>query len=308
MHRSSRPTLSLLLLTLGVGCTFGTDDEPPIVDPPCGDAFAICADDCCTRVESPFYPDGCSPACEPGLRLVPGLTCEPLRACGFRDGGVDGAVDGAVDGSTCGRLPVARACRSGRCCDEVVDGRVDEATCSVVCPAGFELESECFPEPSCVAETPCDQPSECTLADTTCCGTCDTPSLGDVVGVHVSDVERYEELLCRVPEECPPCVVGDPNPNLVATCNVRQCRAVDVARTPVVRCTADTDCRLRTNSCCECDVPPDVGHVLALRRDAVPDFLALVCDDTAVCDACAPTYPANLEAFCDAGRCAVRTR
>ncbi len=301
MHRASPPTLSLhlclgCLIGLGAACTFGTDDPPPPVEPPCGPAAAICADDCCTRIEMPIYLDGCTPECEPDLRLVAGLACEPLFACSFRDGGLDG----------CGPIATAGACRAGACCDEAVDGTVDEVTCSLLCPAGFVPESDCAPEPSCVANTPCSQPSECTLASASCCGTCETPSLGDVVGVHRSDLERYEEELCRMPEECPPCVVGDPNPNLVATCNATECRAVDIARTPITVCASDDDCRLRTNTCCECDVAPDATNVVAIRNDSLLDFLALVCDADAACDTCTPTYPASLEAFCDAGRCAVR--
>ncbi len=300
MHRASLPALSLVLAHC-VGCTFGTDNPEPI-DPRCGRPAALCADDCCTRVDAPFYSAfDCSPQCEPGLRLIVGRTCEPLAACSLSDGGMDGSV------GTCDAMPFANACRGGRCCDEIVDGVVDEATCTVVCPAGFELADSCAPEPSCVADTPCSQPSECTLANATCCGTCDTPSLGDVIGVHIRDLDSYEEQLCRMPEECPPCVVSPPNPNLVATCNATQCRAVDIERTPVVRCTVDEDCRLRTNTCCECDVRPDATNVVALRRDAVADFLALVCDASAACDTCTVGYPADLEAYCDAaGRCAVR--
>lgn len=157
-------------------------------------------------------------------------------------------------------------------------------------------------------DTPCLQPSECVVMENTCCGVCGVPSLGDVEGVHTLDVDRYRDALCAEPVECELCGELPGNPNLVATCNAAACQAVDLHLLPATTCASDDQCVLRTNTCCECGTTPDASNLIAVRADGIPDVLALLCDDDAICDDCAPTYPDSLEAFCnDAGQCDVRS-
>ncbi|MEM9070492.1 MAG: hypothetical protein AAGE52_18445 [Myxococcota bacterium] len=286
---------ALALTVVLAGCTFGEDTptDPPRTCGPIPDV--LCVDTCCSLIEAPFF-DGCRPFCPSDLRLISGA-CDPLPICDF-DGG------GPPDGDVCAPDALLVVCQGGPCCEEEIPAELN-AACEYECPAGFS--QSCDPSPSCEINTPCEQPSECVLTANTCCGTCETPTLEDVIGVHSSDVSDFQDSLCAEAGDCPPCVVSDPNPSLVATCNATTCRAVDLERLPASACDLDEECVLRTTSCCECDSTPTATNVVSLRGDRVADLLALVCDDGVACDACVPDYPAELSAFCnDEGRCDVR--
>ena len=156
----------------------------------------------------------------------------------------------------------------------------------------------------------CREPSECVLAISDCCGPCGRPSLADYDAIHVSEQEAHRMMVCTDPDPiCPGCAAM-PNPNLGATCarDTGRCEGFDLERHDVSVCRRDDDCIVRVPDCCACGADTSPYRLVALNRTKVGDFTAMVCDSTAVCAACEPTYPANVEAYCDdaSGRCRVR--
>jgi len=152
----------------------------------------------------------------------------------------------------------------------------------------------------------CNEPSECVVTHSGCCEPCSEPTLDDVIGISREDLPEYREAACADPVACPDCIPAAPNPDLVATCNARACVAVDVTSLPATRCTDDDECRVRTNTCCECDAEPSFDNLIGITPLGVLDLLGLVCDSAATCEPCAPDYPSDVEAYCNAGRCDVR--
>jgi hypothetical protein len=94
------------------------------------------------------------------------------------------------------------------------------------------------------------------------------------------------------------------DPYLVATCRASRCEVVDLLQQAVTSCTANTDCRLRTNVCCECGGPTDVEHLIAINSGGEQGFTALVCDPMQACGRCAAIYP-DLPVSCTGGRCKI---
>ena len=68
---------------------------------------------------------------------------------------------------------------------------------------------------------------------------------------------------------------------------------------------ADTDCRLRANECCECGADVTATNVLSVSDPAAVE--GLLCDPGTGCPECAPVYPDTVAAACEAGRCVVET-
>ncbi len=284
----------LLLMVVGLpACiVFGDDDVPPTCVP-----FEYqCADDCCDSVSETYFT--CSPSCPRGTRVVDSGRCSPTSACRLPDASVPDAYVGCPDAG------LAITCIGGACCDDEVPAFVDEATCEQLCPSGYALE--CTPEPLCAGEDDCAEPSDCTVVQESCCGTCSPPTLEEVVAIRTENASSYRDLVCGDGPVCPPCVSPD-NPSLVATCNATRCRALDLRALPASACPSDGDCILRTASCCECDSPMVRDALIAIRPDGILDLLTLVCDGDARCDECVPSYPDDVEAYCgDDGHCAVR--
>ncbi|MFO0555712.1 MAG: hypothetical protein U0271_45470 [Polyangiaceae bacterium] len=161
-----------------------------------------------------------------------------------------------------------------------------------------------------VVETPdwasCTLTSQCVLRANTCCGTCGEPTLADVDAVNSDKVDAHQQEVCPNPVPCPDCI-SLVNPDLLATCTEGTCTAIDVRKDAVSACTADTDCRLRTQGCCECGGSTAEEDLIAVRVDAASDFAALACDPEVGCPACEPMYPTSVEAFCaDDGHCDIR--
>lgn len=164
------------------------------------------------------------------------------------------------------------------------------------------------PEP--VDYTSCEVSSECTLASTTCCGTCERGTLRDFTAVNVSmSGAHYEQVACPEvltdPPVCPACAAL-PNPNLVATCDMGACVARDIeAVTTLTECTVDADCMLRRNECCECG-EGGMDNTIAIAVTANAELTTMLCDPDAICEDCAPSFEPILRAVCDAGACRVR--
>jgi hypothetical protein len=92
------------------------------------------------------------------------------------------------------------------------------------------------------------------------------------------------------------------DPTLLATCRGGSCVVVDLQAHPATACSDASECRLRTNACCECGGPVDDDHLVAIGTGG--GFDALVCDPGIGCPECAPGYPpATFE--CKAGHCVI---
>ena len=138
----------------------------------------------------------------------------------------------------------------------------------------------------------CTVASDCVVVSVDCCGSCGQPSPGDMIGVNSGRISDYRGGRCDG-VACPACFM-EPDPNLIATCDAGQCQAVDVRTDPVSACSTDSDCSLRTNTCCACSSSEPIA--------VSGDFSALVCDGDEVCPECAPAFP-GWEAVCNAGHC-----
>ncbi len=175
--------------------------------------------------------------------------------------------------------------------------------CSFGCPDGFSFT--CEPDPSALcAPDPrdCSVPSDCVVTANTCCGECGEATLGGSTAVNQDSLADYRDMLCAEDPICPACATML-NPELVATCEADRCEVVDLGMDAMTECTAADECIVRTVDCCECGGATDRGSLIALNQDARADYEALVCDPGTGCAECAPVYPADVSAVCDAGRC-----
>lgn len=243
------------------------------------------------------YLDACCETTEPA-RAVPGscgeyecargaLTCTPAPGCGSC-GGVDGG-------------PVA-PCLGGPCCDEMRSPFAN-ADCSFGCPDGFSFTCEIDPSAFCAPDPrACSQPSDCVVTANTCCGECGQATLDGSTAVNEDALATYRDSLCDDDPICPACPSA-PNPELVATCEADRCEVVDLGMDALTECTSSDQCRVRTVDCCECGGATDPGSLIAIRADREGDYAALVCDLGTGCPECAPVYPSDVSAVCDAGRC-----
>lgn len=152
----------------------------------------------------------------------------------------------------------------------------------------------------------CDLPSDCTLVASSCCGGCGAPALADVDGVNRALLDDHFRDVCPQPLPCPLCPSAT-NPELVATCSLGRCQALDVGGLALSACTADADCRLRTTGCCECGGSTAPWDLIAIAVGGEAAYQHLVCDPGAACAACQPVYPDTVLAYCAGdGHCAVR--
>ncbi|MGE3673911.1 MAG: hypothetical protein AB7K71_29840 [Polyangiaceae bacterium] len=146
----------------------------------------------------------------------------------------------------------------------------------------------------------CGVPSDCVLVTNGCCDSCGPPSAADRLAVNKNRVDQVAKAVCPEPEPCPKCA-SFPNPALVATCEAGRCKLVDLSLEPLAKCAVDSDCRLRSNTCCECGAPTDPGHLTAVNaQGGIED---IVCDPGSGCDLCQPEYPPDAVAVCFDGHC-----
>jgi hypothetical protein len=154
----------------------------------------------------------------------------------------------------------------------------------------------------------CALTSECTLARDMCCGGCPFDAIENLDGVNVAYATEHMAEVCPDPTMvgCEPCGVRvDPLsiPGHFSPCRAGRCTPVDIAAEPITECTIDADCRVRARDCCECGADVSDANLVAIRVDAGAAFAELACDADASCDLCAPVYPEEVQAVCDAGRC-----
>jgi len=147
--------------------------------------------------------------------------------------------------------------------------------------------------------TGCGVPSDCTLVGSSCC-VCGMPELADVTAVNQKGASEYAQMCGMSPAcLCP----TELNPNLVATCDSGTCQKIDIREHAATECGDDDECRVRVSQCCECGGDTSPGSLIAVGLNLVYD--ELVCDPLGLCTDCAPEYPPEASARCDAGHCAL---
>jgi len=147
----------------------------------------------------------------------------------------------------------------------------------------------------------CTDQGQCRFASNGCCDACGVPTLSDLDAIRVGRDGAHFAEVCPTPDPaCPDCLTLDA-PHLVATCAAGACAGVDVRTAALSECATDSDCRVRTTSCCECGGEP---RYIAIASSAESAYAALVCPAGTGCPECAPVYPATLVPRCGSdGHC-----
>jgi hypothetical protein len=148
----------------------------------------------------------------------------------------------------------------------------------------------------------CTKNSQCIVRPSSCCGQCGAATREDIVALNADKALAYSSAHCGDSFGCPACYM-DQDARLVATCAAEQCKVVDLAVSEVTSCTENGDCRIRANVCCECGAPTGVRDLIAINVLAEADFAEIRCDADQACTECAPSYPAEVMAVCEAGHC-----
>ncbi|MEZ4335527.1 MAG: hypothetical protein R3B82_02770 [Sandaracinaceae bacterium] len=256
-------------------------------------------------------------------RLLPFLALAAL-ACSSSHTGVDpdaGPTPSDGGGGCGGPIPLCYPGWGGfaDCCLEPGS----PATCSGgswSCPSGAFLADDCGRVDSIcegfdagmppILYDDCTRNSDCVLVADSCCGTCGRPTRGDVAAVNESRTEDYYlDVACPEARDEPPICPGcasQPNPYLVATCDMMPfrpvCSVVDLETPEYQSCTTDSDCVLAAPDCCACG-EIDLFSTLAVRGDV--DVNALLCDGEIICPPCAAVFDPRATPRCDAGACVV---
>ncbi|MFO0762234.1 MAG: hypothetical protein U0359_37690 [Byssovorax sp.] len=146
----------------------------------------------------------------------------------------------------------------------------------------------------------CTGPGQCTLAGNACCSPCGGPELADLDGVNREKLDVHFKAVCPDPVPCPKCAIFL-EPNFAAFCVSDACKALDVRTSAVSACEADADCQLRYTGCCEaCGGTPE--GLIALNKASLSTYAQQVCAPDQDCPACAPIYPAEYSAVCNASK------
>lgn len=148
----------------------------------------------------------------------------------------------------------------------------------------------------------CTENADCAIRPASCCGMCGAATRTDNVVLPVSQLPAYEATACPPGSGCVGCF-AETDPTLIAACSDGTCQLVDWLESPSNHCQANTDCRVRTTSCCECGGQLDLAHLIALPATAENDWQGLACDSSFGCPECAPSYPQNVVAECSGGKC-----
>ena len=149
----------------------------------------------------------------------------------------------------------------------------------------------------------CSAPSDCVVIPASCCGSCGAATREDSVAVNKQSASVYQAWTCGEDTACPGCYMPT-DANLVATCSAGKCAVVDLLASKATECTDSSECRLRTNQCCECGGAQDAEHLIAVSDSS--SLERVVCDPDVGCPECAPPPPDYAEAVCDDGRCTVQ--
>lgn len=148
--------------------------------------------------------------------------------------------------------------------------------------------------------TSCAKPSDCLLRSASCCGSCGAATREDSVALNQTGATKYAAANCDG-VGCPACYMPT-DPTLLATCRAGTCVVVDLLEHESTACKDVSECRVRTNACCECGGPMDDEHLIAVGVGG--GLEPLICDPNIGCPECAPVYPPK-QLACDGGHCAI---
>jgi hypothetical protein len=225
------------------------------------------------------------PPC-PGERPV----CRTMATCGC-----DEVVESQL-GATC----------TGGCCPWICPPySIEETACTTFCSDDGGAPDASAPDAGAGDAgggsdwAACTDQGQCSVNPVGCCAVCGAPTLADVVGVRIGREDQHYTEVCPVPEPCPRCPTFDA-PELVPTCQAGQCKVVDVRMQAVTACTMDSECRIRTTSCCECGGDE---RYIAVSTTSTETYESLVCPMGTACPECLPMYPDTVVARCVAGHC-----
>lgn len=151
--------------------------------------------------------------------------------------------------------------------------------------------------------TACEEPADCQLMSTTCCGGCDAPTAGNVVAARRDQAGAVHRAMGCDVVDCVPCDPPAPNPWLFWTCTAGRCIASDARETEITECTQSSDCVLRAGlGCCEACNPTMYDFISVNASVALEPWL---CGSVPIdCKACVPTM-SFLNPTCDGMRCGV---
>jgi hypothetical protein len=128
------------------------------------------------------------------------------------------------------------------------------------------------------------------------------PNAETVVAVGSGQVSAVQTAMGCHLVDCIPCDPPPPNPWLFATCRGGRCIAFDAFETELTSCAVASDCRLRGGlGCCEtCN--PGTDEIVAVNASI--ELEPWLCGPTPdECDACTPTPPRLVSAWCEGARC-----
>jgi hypothetical protein len=151
----------------------------------------------------------------------------------------------------------------------------------------------------------CQEPADCMVTTTGCCGICDGPNISarDLLAHNKAFAGKIGT--CGAGDiACAPCPAPLPGQGslkyFVPDCVQGQCAVLDLRTSDYTACETAQDCRLRNGTaCCEgCGG----GEPIAVRNDG--SFEKLVCGSEPVaCPACDPIAPPDAAAACIEGHC-----
>jgi len=154
----------------------------------------------------------------------------------------------------------------------------------------------------------CTGPGTCGVRPKACCTRCN-PTIDDAEAIAIGYAEARRTELCGGDARpvCAKCQWFPPPQDVAAVCESGRCALLDLHASELSSCASDADCVVRDSPCCESCAPSFGSDLLALRRDRVPAYQALVCVPGTTCPDCVPRYPKGATAVCDATKhCAVK--
>jgi hypothetical protein len=201
--------------------------------------------------------------------------CEPMDA--RSNGDECAAIPGyAWDGSMC--FPIVCGCEGSDCGGiyPTIDA-CDQARAACYASRGVRRD--------------CTQHADCGASQRACCAPCGMPGAEAYIGIRLDSSPPWGQ--CG-PIGCPDCL-GFRDPAIYGMCLDGQCTVGDLGA--AAACTTDTECRVRTKDCCECnsDTTPPALMAVGPGFGAAPPW----CPNVG-CPRCAPTpVPSNVTAVCD---------
>jgi hypothetical protein len=144
----------------------------------------------------------------------------------------------------------------------------------------------------------CSRPGQCVVIPKSCCGQCGSATAEDSMAVNANTLEAQGRPECKG-QSCPRCTeANDPARahQLVAVCEERNCKVLDLSKMDETVCKADTECVAIPSQCCS-------PVYVAVRTDAGEKLQQRMCGSMVTCPAnVRPAPPVR----CRDHRCVVR--